>query len=80
MFELDNKINSDNIMLCYNFLSKSRTLLHRPSASLLIYMRNHNELINPPDSQLKLSYAHPSNLVPEAPKHTPIMFKLDPEM
>jgi hypothetical protein len=27
-----------------------------------------------------LSYAHPSNLVPEAPKHTPIMFKLDPEM
>ena len=74
------KINSDNIMLCYNLLSKSRNLLHRSSASIIIYMKDHNKLINPPDSQLKLSYAHPNSLVPEAPKHKHIDFKLDPEL
>jgi hypothetical protein len=37
-------------------------------------------LINPRDSQLKLSYSRPNNLVPDVPKHNFINFKLDPDM
>ena len=55
-------------------------LLHRSSARIYIYLRNHNQLINPRDSQLKLSYSRPNNLVPDVPKHNFINFKLDPDM
>lgn len=65
-------------MLC-RVLQASR-LLHKQSAPMFIYLRDHNKLINPELSKLNLSYSHPKNLVPDAPVHTPINFKLDPEM
>lgn len=61
-------------------LKNTVPFLFRPSASILIYLRDHNKHINPEDSKLKLSYHHPANLVPEAPTQKPIEYKLDPEM
>lgn len=57
-----------------------RSLLHRSSSPFFIYLRDHNQHITPEDSRLNLSYARPSNLVPDMPKHKFINFKLDPEL
>ncbi len=68
-------------MLYYGKLMKqSMALLHRTQSPLFIYLRNHNKDISPDDSKLNLSYAKPTNLVPDAPKHTFINFKLDNEL
>lgn len=64
-------------MLYTNFIRRTKNLLFKQTSSLFIYLRDHNKLINPSDSQLKLSYAHPKNLIPDAPKHNIINFKLD---
>jgi|JI6StandDraft_1071083.scaffolds.fasta_scaffold477334_2 hypothetical protein len=57
-----------------------RPLLHRPSASLLIYLRDHNKHISPEQSKLNLSYKNPGKIHPGAPSQPFIDFKLDPEM
>ena len=66
--------------MLYSRVLQARSLLHRAVSPLFIYLRDHNKLINPDNSKLNLSYSNPANLVPEAPKHTIINFKLDPEM
>lgn len=66
--------------MLYARVVKARSLLHRTISPLYIYLRDHNKLINPDQSKLNLSYANPINLVPDAPKHSFINFKLDPEM
>lgn len=66
--------------MLFRVLRRQRPLLHRPAASLLIYLRDHNRHINPEDSKLNLSYCHPNNLVPDAPTQPLIEYQLDPEM
>jgi hypothetical protein len=66
--------------MLYARVVQARSLLHRSLSPLFIYLRDHNKLINPEQSKLNLSYANPVNLVPDAPKHSFINFKLDPEM
>ena len=55
-------------------------LLSRQTASLYIYLRDHNKNITPEGSKLKLSYMHPLKLVPDMPTQPYTEFKLDPEM
>jgi hypothetical protein len=66
--------------MLYARVAQSCRLLHRTLSPLFIYLRDHNQHINPEQSRLNLSYAHPNNLVPDVPKHKFINFKLDPEM
>lgn len=66
--------------MLYARVVQCRRLLHRAASPYFIYLRDHNKLINPENSRTKLSYANPVNLIPDAPKHTFINFKLDPEM
>jgi len=66
--------------MLYTRVVQARALLHRTLSPLFIYLRDHNQLINPEQSKLNLSYASPANLIPDVPKHTFINFKLDPEM
>ncbi len=67
-------------MLYRKLFNPRSGLLHRSSARIYVYLQDHNKLINPSDSQLKLSYSHPKNLVPDVPKHNFINFKLDPDL
>lgn len=66
--------------MLYARVAQPCRLLHRTLSPLFIYLRDHNQHINPEQSRLNLSYARPNNLVPDMPKHTFINFKLDPEM
>ena len=66
--------------MLYTRVVQARALLHRTLSPLFIYLRDHNQLINPEQSKLNMSYASPNNLIPDVPKHTFINFKLDPEM
>lgn len=66
--------------MLYARVIHARNLLHRVVSPMFIYLRDHNKLINPELSKLNLSYANPTNLVPDTPKHSFINFKLDPEM
>lgn len=61
-------------------LNIHKPLLYRPSAGLIIYLRDHNQHINPENSKINVSYCHPANIVPEAPSQPFIEYKLDPEM
>lgn len=67
-------------MLYGRLVQGCRSLIHRCSSPFFIYLRDHNQYITPEDSRLNLSYARPSNLVPDMPKHKLINFKLDPEL
>ena len=66
--------------MLYTRVVNARSLLHRTLSPLFIYLRDHNQFINPEQSKLNMSYASPNNLIPDVPKHTFINFKLDPEM
>lgn len=59
-------------------LTTSSSLLRSLRYSALIYLRDHNKLITPQNTQLKLSHLHPKNLVPGAPSQPKIEFKLAP--
>lgn len=57
-----------------------KPFLYRTTASLIIYLRDHNQHINPDNSKINVSYCHPANIVPDAPSQPFIEYKLDPEM
>jgi hypothetical protein len=61
-------------------LSIQKPLLYRLTAGIIIYLRDHNKLINPQNSKINVSYCNPKNIVPEAPSQPFIEYKLDPEM
>lgn len=68
-------------MLRYGkLIHRSINLTHRNISPLFIYLKDHNKDITPEDSRLNLSYAKPSNLFADAPKHKQISFKLDHEL
>ena len=50
-----------------NIIKNKSSLLTKSTASIMIYLRNHNQNINPPKSILKVSYRNPKNLYPDAP-------------
>ena len=61
-------------------LLKSTPLLTKNTANMYIYLKNHNKLITPEDSILKVSYRNPVNLVPETPVQPFISYKINPEL
>ena len=67
-------------MLNRSIVRSSRCLVHRLSASIFIYLRNHNEVINPSTSRLNLSFRDPKNLVPDAPIQNKTTFKLSDDL
>lgn len=70
VLKMINRESSDNIiMLCSKIFAPSKSLIFRNISSIYIYLRDHNKAINPPETQLKLSYNHPKNLAANAPKH-----------
>lgn len=57
-------------------LYSQRPLLFKTRAPIIIYLRDHDKLINPQDSRLNLSYSNPKKLAPNAPAHKFINYKL----
>ena len=58
---------------------RSVGLLITPSQPIFIYLRDHNRLITPENTKLKLSYLHPRSLIPDMPTQERIEFQLAPE-
>jgi len=58
-------------------LRSQSPLLFINKAPIIIYLRDHDKLINPQDSILKLSYGNPKKLAPGAPIHKFINYKLE---
>jgi len=56
----------DNIIMLLQRLSKV-SLLTTLRHNIIIYMRDHNKLITPENTKLKLSYLHPKNIIPDMP-------------
>jgi hypothetical protein len=61
-------------------LYSQRPLLFRTKAPIIIYLRDHDQLINPQDSRLKVSYNNPKKLAPNAPAQKFINYKLEKDM
>ena len=61
-------------------LYSQRPLLNNTKASIYIYLRDHDQLINPQDSRLKLSYSDPKKLIQGAPVQKFLPFKLEQDM
>jgi hypothetical protein len=59
-------------MLLRRIATGTKWLTQNQKSNIFIYLRDHNKLINPVDSQLKLSYAHPASIVPDAPSQPKI--------
>ena len=55
-------------------------LAFRSRAPVYIYLRDHNQHINPSTSLLNLSYRNPRNLVPNAPVHQFVEYQLNEEL
>ncbi len=61
-------------------LFSQRPLIYKSTASIFIYLRDHDQLINPTDSRLKLSYSDPKKLVQGAPEQKFLPYKLEKDM
>jgi hypothetical protein len=61
-------------------LFSQRPLINKSKASIFIYLRDHDQLINPTDSRLKLSYSDPKRLAQGAPAQKFLPFKLEKDM
>lgn len=61
-------------------LYSQRPLIQKSAASIYIYLRDHDQHINPQDSRLKLSYSDPKKLTPGAPQQKFLSYKLEKDM
>ena len=61
-------------------LYRQSPLLNKIKASIYIYLRDHDQLINPEDSRLKLSYTNPKKLFQGAPIQKFLPYKLEEDM
>lgn len=61
-------------------LFSQRPLINKSTASIFIYLRDHDQLINPTESRLKLSYLDPKKLVQGAPIQKFLPYKLEKDM
>ena len=57
-------------------ISSTFPLLHKTVAPVYIYLRDHNQHINPPPSILNVSYRNPQHFAPDAPLQTTFEYPL----